>query len=86
MKITSRVTEVNGMRCSQWKAVINKSKKLGIKRRHQKTWSLRNVAPTSTLSEMVQSVEAEAKRWEAKILKSYQVPLTIQEMSEKNLL
>lgn len=51
-------------------ARISKSKKLGILKRHQKTWSFPTVAPKFTLNEMMPSVEAEAKRWEEKVLKS----------------
>jgi hypothetical protein len=72
MKIKFSISTLRGLRSSKFVATIYPSKKTGVRRRHRKTWNLRNVAPEHTLSEMKQSATAEAKRWEAKILASYQ--------------
>lgn len=50
------------------KAVINKSVKLGIPRRFQKTWKVRTVAPKFAAATMKHSFQANAKRWEAKVM------------------
>ena len=68
MKCTFIEGELRGLRCVRFKAVINKSKKLGVTRRYQKTWSARTVAPEFTLEQMRHTFEAEAKRWETKVL------------------
>ena len=74
MKLTSQTTTLRTSRAVRFKAVISKSKKLGVEKRHQKTWSFPTVAPEFTLKEMLPSVEADAKRWEAKILARYLLP------------
>ena len=57
-----------GLRAVTALAVINKSVKLGIPRRYQKSWTMKTVAPEFTIQEMKSSIEAEAKRWESKTL------------------
>lgn len=49
-------------------AVLNKSEKLGIPRRYQKTWKVRTVAPEFSTDEMKSSFMAHAKRWEQQTL------------------
>lgn len=74
MKTTFKSGELRGLRCVRFKAVINKSKKLGIPRKFQKTWSVKTVAPEFTLEEMKASFEANAKRWEAKVMEKLKSP------------
>lgn len=50
------------------KAVINKSVKLGIPNRVQKTWKVRTVAPNFACEEMKPSFEAQAARWQSKVM------------------
>lgn len=50
------------------RAVISKSTKLGIPRRFQKTWNLRTVAPQFGSEQLKTTIEAEAKRWEEKVM------------------
>jgi len=57
-----------GYRYAVAKAVINKSAKKGIPRRYQRTWKVRTVAPNFSAEEMRSSFEANAKRWEAKVM------------------
>ena len=73
MKITSKICQLRNSRAVRFVAVINKNKKLGIEKRRQKTWSFPTVAPEFTLKEMLPSIEAEAKRWEQKILTAKKV-------------
>lgn len=68
MRTSFQVGELRGLRCVRFVAVINKSKKLGITKRYQKTWSCKTVAPEYTLEEMKSSFEANAKRWEEKVM------------------
>lgn len=68
VKLKIKVGMLRGARCVRATAIINKSLKLGIPRRFQKTWSLETVAPDFTADEIKPVIEAEAKRWEQKIL------------------
>lgn len=68
MKIKSIVGEIRGLRCVRFVATINKSVKLQIPRRYQKTWSLKTVAPEYTEQEMLKSATEEAKRWEIRVM------------------
>lgn len=68
MKLTSQTCTLRGSNAVRFTATIGQSKKLGLKR-HQKTWSFPTVAPQFTRVEMMPTVEAEAKRWEQRILK-----------------
>jgi hypothetical protein len=71
MKLTISVGQYRGLQAVKVQAVINRSKKT---RRHQKTWTLKTVAPSFTAGDIKQSAEAEAKRWEQKVLLRYQQP------------
>ncbi len=68
MKTSFTVGKLRGATCVRLKATIGKSKKMGIPRRYEKTWSTLTVAPNFTLEEMKSSYEAEARRWEQKIM------------------
>lgn len=69
MKFTIQSTLNRGFRVVKSRAVINKSQKLKIDRRYQKTWTVRTVAPDFAVNEMHHSIECEAKRWEEKVMK-----------------
>lgn len=71
MKLTIQPiqSDSTGYRYVVCRAVINKSVKLGIPRRMQKTWKVRTVAPNFAVEEMKSSFEANAKRWEEKVLR-----------------
>lgn len=71
MKLTSVITTLRGVRCVKFKAVIPKSTKHNIPKRHQKTWSLETCAPEFTTTEMQASIEKEALRWEERIVRRY---------------
>ena len=68
MTLTIQPCELRGLRHVKAFAVINKSKKLGIPRRYQKSWSQKTVAPNFACEEMRKSFEALAKRWEQKVM------------------
>lgn len=68
MKITSTTCELRGVRAVRFIAVIPKSKKLKIEKRRQKTWTLPTCAPEFTKVNEFPAIEAEAKRWEAKVM------------------
>lgn len=74
-------TQFRYVRCV---AIIPKSKKLGIPRQFQRTWKVRTVAPEFTTEEMRASFEAEAKRWEQKIMRNLAMEkaTTIEERQE----
>ncbi len=57
-----------GLRSVKALAIIYKSVKQGIPRKFQKTWNMKTVAPEFTIKELKPTIEAEAKRWEAKVL------------------
>lgn len=69
MKITIKPdTRRDGIRIVRAKAVINKSVKLGIPRRYQKTWTVKTVAPSHVSEQSDNMFTGEAKRWEQKIM------------------
>ncbi len=69
MKLTITPGMIYGdRRCVRVVAVIAKSRKQGIPRRYQKTWTMKTVAPEFTVDEMRPAAEAEAKRWEEKVM------------------
>lgn len=72
MKLLAKTCTLRGSNAVRFVAVIPKSAKLGIKKRHQKTWSFPTVAPNFTLQEMRPSVEKEAERWEKKVMEANQ--------------
>lgn len=67
LKITSELTG-NQYRVVKAVAVIPKSKKNGVPRRFQKSWKQRTVAPNFACEEMRPAFEAEANRWQARIM------------------
>jgi hypothetical protein len=58
----------DGYRVVKAKAVINPSVALGIPKRRQKTWTVRTVAPELAARENRHMFEAEASRWEQKVM------------------
>lgn len=68
MKVYIFESTYHDLRCVRALAIIGKSKKKGIPRKFQKTWSLTTVAPQFTIKELRPSIEAEAKRWEQTVL------------------
>jgi len=68
MKLKIFESTLNDLRCVKCLAIIPKSKKRGIHRKYQKTWSVKTVNPEVTIKESSKMFEAEAKRWEAKIM------------------
>lgn len=69
MKLTIAASETSGgFRIVRAKAVIAKSVKLGIPSRHQKTWKVRTVAPKFVAENCKHMFEAEAARWENKVM------------------
>lgn len=68
MKLKITVGEVRGLRCVRARAVINKSKKLGIPRRYSKTFTTKTVAPNFVAEDAKPTFEAAAKKWEQGIL------------------
>lgn len=87
MKLTIKATENRGYRVVKALAVISKSKKLGVARRFQKTWTMRTCAPKFTAVEMEPSIKAESERWEAKIMQKIawekELRLGVEAMKEK---
>ena len=68
MKLHIFESTYHDLRCVKALAIIPKSKKLGVPRKFQRTWSMKTVAPQFTIQEMKVGIEAEAKRWEAKVM------------------
>lgn len=76
MKIKATTCELRGVRAVRFVAVIPKSAKLGIPKRRQKTWTLETCAPEFTKENERAAIEAEAKRWEAKVMAQITPPET----------
>lgn len=68
MKLTFVNGTLRGDSCIRAVAVINKSKKNGIVKRHQKTWSAPALRPDVSRDELKVHLTNEAKRWEAKVM------------------
>lgn len=68
MKLHIYESVYHDLRCVKATAIIYKSVKKGIPRKYQKTWSMKTVAPEFTIQQMRPSIEAEARRWEAKTM------------------
>lgn len=71
MKLTITPTQRGGYRIVKAFAVIEKSAKDGIPARRQKTWTVRTVAPEFVAKSCAVMFEAEAKRWEAKVMSEF---------------
>ena len=79
MKLHIFESTYHGLRCVKAMAVIYKSVKKNIPRNFQKTWSTKTVAPEFTIKEMTPAIEAEAKRWEARIMAALEKTRKFQE-------
>lgn len=68
MKLKITTGTLRGLRCVRFRATIYPSKKRGIPRRYQKTFTLKTVAPEATAKDMEFAANQEVKRWEAKVM------------------
>lgn len=71
MKLIITTGTLRGVPCARAQAILPKSKKLGVLKKRQKTWSFQTVAPEFTSAEIRPMIEAEAKRWEAKQMANF---------------
>jgi hypothetical protein len=73
MTLTSKVGKLRGLHAIRFRAVINPSKKLGIPRRYQKTWSVKSARPDLEEWALMISASREASRWEKKVMENLKV-------------